>query len=147
MCSSVFSRSVLIFSAGSRDLPENKISQQAAWAAQDPAPHRCCSGSGKNPSWCLWAGSGLSHHRGTQGGTHHSYKTSLFVTWTKTKGKTNKQKKHCIDMFCYISSSMPLGLVLCMWRAPRQKHLCIRCCLEEDRRETSDQGNKIHSLI
>ncbi len=46
--------------------------------------------------------------------SNHSYKTSLFVIWTKTKQKTNKQKKHCIDMFCYISSSMPLGLVLCM---------------------------------
>lgn len=58
---------VFLLSASPGDLPESKISQQAAWAAQDPDPHGCCSGSGENPSWCLWAGGGLPYHSGAQG--------------------------------------------------------------------------------
>lgn len=45
-----------------------------------------------------------------------------------------------INLRC-VSSSTPLVLALCTWRDRRCRRRYSRCCLEEDRRETSDQGN------
>ena len=61
-------------------------------------------------------------------------------------GITEKTRKHLIDWVGYISSSTPLGSVPCMWMALEQEHRYIQCCLEEDRRETSDPGKILHCL-
>lgn len=58
---------VSLLSASPRDLPEDKISESEAPVPQDPAPHWRCSGSGEDPGRCLWTGSRLPHHSGTQG--------------------------------------------------------------------------------
>lgn len=51
-----------------------------------------------------------------------------------------------MDRCCYVSSSTPLGLVLCTSMALGRERRCFRCCLEEDRRGTSDQGKKLRCL-
>ena len=45
-----------------------------------------------------------------------------------------------------LCSSMPPVLVLCMRMAQEREHLSILCCLEEDRRGTSEQGKDVRCV-